>query len=161
MTSFIDEFELLLLKGERGNACKLAVDRNMWAHALVLAANIDKSTYQDVLKKFTDYEFNQKDNGTGVTISNTRTITSSRLSHSPLKVLYSLYGNMTNASLGDCLSKNSLEDDQSNSFLTNSTEWREIVLMVLANRRLIDEELFCILGDQLASCGRIFAAHFW
>ncbi|KAJ3121220.1 hypothetical protein HK098_003897 [Nowakowskiella sp. JEL0407] len=53
----LDEIESLLLKGDRSGACDVTVAKELWAHALIIASNVDKDKYNYVVTEFLKAQF--------------------------------------------------------------------------------------------------------
>jgi hypothetical protein len=41
-----------LLKGDRKSALRHSLDRQLWAHALIIATSLDKDAWKDVVSEF-------------------------------------------------------------------------------------------------------------
>lgn len=52
----LDHISYLLLRGEKKEAVRFAVDEKLWSHALVISSCLDKQTWADVVKAFTAAE---------------------------------------------------------------------------------------------------------
>jgi hypothetical protein len=62
-SSDIEEIQRLLVHGERRQAIKVALDRKMWGHAFVLASNLDKDSWEEVVKEFIRTELGSAGSG--------------------------------------------------------------------------------------------------
>ena len=50
--SALEKIQEFLIRGERRQACHYALDEKLWAHAMVIASNIDRDAWQEVAKEF-------------------------------------------------------------------------------------------------------------
>jgi len=55
-TASLDRLQELLIRGERRKAYQFASDEKMWAHALLIASNLDKSAWKEVVSEFIQAE---------------------------------------------------------------------------------------------------------
>lgn len=55
-TTSLDRLQELLIRGERRKAYQFASDEKMWAHALLIASNLDKSAWKEVVSEFIQAE---------------------------------------------------------------------------------------------------------
>lgn len=79
----LDTLQNLLLRGEKREAVRYAMDNKLWPHALVISAGVDQDLQASVTKEFIQAELSQMNTG----------------DRQPLKVAYSLFtGSETNAS---------------------------------------------------------------
>lgn len=83
LKSTIDQIEAMLLKGDRGGACKLATKAEMWSHALVLSHEFDQNLYRDAVLWFSR---------SLVSGSNMAPVSTPDTDKSCLRVLYNLIG---------------------------------------------------------------------
>lgn len=58
-SSFLDQLQDLLLRGERRQAVQFAVDNKMWAHAMTIASCVDKDTWRAVVGEFMQFELGE------------------------------------------------------------------------------------------------------
>ena len=85
----IDKLQNYLLKGDRVAAIRLAMDENLWSHALIIASCVNKDMWKEVVSGFIRYEMGDKIGNAFQ--SNGR---------ESLRVLYSLFaGNGPNAGM--------------------------------------------------------------
>jgi hypothetical protein len=59
--SFLDKIQNFLLRGERREAYLYALDKKLWAHAMVIASSIDKEAWKEVVNDFLKNELSPKD----------------------------------------------------------------------------------------------------
>ncbi|CAJ0846909.1 12758_t:CDS:10, partial [Entrophospora sp. SA101] len=184
----IDELQNLLLKGDRIAAIRLAMDENLWSHALIIASCVNKDTWKDVVNGFIRHEMGGQMGDAFQ--SNGR---------ESLRVLYSLFaGNGPNAVKEffpqrtllnqACYSPvNPVYSQTSNSSQFNLSlntpyvvapvtpafspapinemqlerliKWRETLAMIIANRSPGDSQAISALGDLLKEHGWVHASH--
>ncbi|KAJ3413442.1 vesicle coat component [Chytridiales sp. JEL 0842] len=153
--SSLDEIETLLLKGDKAAACKVALSNELWAHALLIAAQIDKETYRDVVCQFSRKEF------TSGSISSTSVSTAS-VDRPALRVLYSLFGGLGKLAINEYLPTydECVTKGLSVPTISSISKWREVLAGILSNRTPGDVFAISALGDQLKSYGFNAAAHY-
>ncbi|KAI8618915.1 Sec23-binding domain of Sec16-domain-containing protein, partial [Chytriomyces sp. MP71] len=124
----------------------MAVDNRLWAHALVISAQIDKDTYRDVVLSFSRVEFK--------TATGNSTLPTQPTTDRPgLCILYSLFGGSGKTGVLDYFA--GLEGGAESSL----SGWREILALIVANKTPGDTSAISALGDQLQSHGMTSAAH--
>ncbi|KAL8861386.1 MAG: hypothetical protein Q9178_002259 [Gyalolechia marmorata] len=142
----------LLLQGEREKAVWHAVDRRMWAHAMVLASTLDKSVWKQVLHEFTRLEVKPFGEST-----------------ESLAALYEVFAGNWEESIDELVppsaraglqmvSKASSTGPIRNA-LDGLDKWRETLTLILSNRTQDDENALIALGRLLAGYSRVEAAH--
>ncbi|KNC98610.1 uncharacterized protein SPPG_06291 [Spizellomyces punctatus DAOM BR117] len=139
--SVMDRIQAALVQGDREGACNLAVGANLWPHALVVATNISKETYCDVIMQFARSEF------TAGGLSTNEGRTGGAVEHVDrpgLRVLFALFGGMGPTAITPSL-----------QYLS---KWGEILCLILSNRTPNDLSAVAMLGDRLHSYGKKNAA---
>jgi len=122
----ISQMQDLLLQGRRQEACGLAMEKNCWVHALVLAASISPAAYNKVLARYVLRKMNP-----GVPLQSLYLL----LSKQPSQIFQA---QNTAGSAGALPQGNTL-----------MTEWRSNLAMMLANRTNGDQKVITMLGDRL------------
>jgi hypothetical protein len=84
--SALDKIQDFLLRGDRRKAYHFALDRKLWAHAMIIASSIDKDAWKEVATEFVKTELGVRQ---GLTSKSTPDI--SNVGRAPLRVAYSLY----------------------------------------------------------------------
>ncbi|KAL8791465.1 MAG: hypothetical protein Q9213_000082 [Squamulea squamosa] len=150
--SAMESIRRLLLQGEREKAVWHAVDRRMWAHAMVLASTLDKSVWKQVLHEFTRLEVKPSGENT-----------------ESLAALYEVFtGNWEesidelvppSARAGLQMVSKAASTGPTRNALDGLDRWRETLTLILSNRTQDDENALTALGRLLAGYGRIEAAH--
>jgi len=64
-SDFLNQIQSMLLKGERREAVQFAIEKKMWAHAMTIASSVDKDSWRDVVKQFSDFEILQAATSSG------------------------------------------------------------------------------------------------
>ncbi|GAA5893562.1 uncharacterized protein JCM6883_003560 [Sporobolomyces salmoneus] len=171
-SSDLDEMSSLLLRGERREAVRFALDHKMWAHAFIIASCVDTDCWKDVTVEFLRSE---------LTPSQTNPNGGGGQGREALRVAYSMFAGLGAESIEQFLPPRSLSSQgqqpqllppapigtsQPNRFdsqaqLPQSTleSWRDTVGMIVANRTAGDSAALTALGDALASNGWIEASH--
>jgi hypothetical protein len=144
------------MKGDRVSACKVAISGELWAHALAIAAQIDKETYRDVMCQFSRKELSHS---TG----SPKTISSTSLDRPAMRVLYSLFGGLGKASVSEFLPSydECIAKGVPIPSLSTISRWREVLIAIISNRTPGDLISISALGDQLKSYGFNAAAQVW
>ncbi|GAA6001466.1 uncharacterized protein JCM10292_006268 [Rhodotorula paludigena] len=170
----LDEMQTYLLRGERREAVRYALDHKMWAHAFIIASCVDTDCWKDVTIEFLRSE-----------------LTPSPESAAPgaegreaLRVAYGMFAGLGAESMHQFFPPRSLGPNASgllpaapigNGASTplsrSNTEvavpmseatlekWQETVGMIIANRTAGDSAALTSLGDALAANGWTDAAH--
>jgi hypothetical protein len=131
--------EVLLLAGKREEAVALAVNRQEWAMAMLVATNCGKETYKEVSKAFAASTFP---------------------SSSPLHLAALLFSNQASSALlyGDKCLGISQPDKQKE--VTIITLWRRNLAMIIANKTPDWRTLMVALGDRIKEANQnIYGAH--
>eukprot|EP00003_Mantamonas_plastica_P022628 TRINITY_DN3886_c0_g1_i8.p1 TRINITY_DN3886_c0_g1~~TRINITY_DN3886_c0_g1_i8.p1 ORF type:complete len:1050 (-),score=368.86 TRINITY_DN3886_c0_g1_i8:229-2979(-) len=153
----IARIEALMLKGERLQACQVAVETAQWSHALLISSHLNLETFSWVISQFSEASCNHG---------------------SPLHTLYSMFGqqqgNLVDTSVQEYLSiHQQTNTNASNAGWQNMTtgntkpqsftlldRWQESLAMMLTNRTQNDQDTIKRLGHALwEHVGDVFAAH--
>ncbi|GAA5978058.1 hypothetical protein JCM5350_007383 [Sporobolomyces pararoseus] len=169
--SDLDEMSSLLLRGERREAVRYALDHKMWAHAFIIASCVDTDCWKDVTVEFLRSE---------LTPSSSNPNGGGGEGREALRVAYSMFAGLGAESIEQFLPPRSLSGQaqpqllppapigtsQQNTFDAQSPlpvstleSWRDTVGMIVANRTAGDSAALTALGDALASNGWTEAAH--
>ncbi|GAA6008207.1 hypothetical protein JCM11491_001929 [Sporobolomyces phaffii] len=167
----LDEMSALLLRGERREAVRYALDHRMWAHAFIIASCVDTDCWKDVTVEFLRSELTPSSSNAGEQGVQGR---------EALRVAYSMFAGLGAESIEQFLPPRSLTPQtqaqllppapigssqqnrvEAQSRLPDSTleSWRDTVGMIVANRTAGDSAALTALGDALASNGWIQASH--
>ncbi|GAA6060928.1 hypothetical protein JCM10212_003836 [Sporobolomyces blumeae] len=161
----LDEMTAFLLRGERREAVKYALDHRMWAHAFIIASCVDTDCWKDVTVEFLRSELTPSaENMSGGTEG-----------REALRVAYSMFAGLGAESIEQFVPPHSLGPQSQllpaapiggatsvgNFTLSDSNleKWRDTVGMIVANRTAGDSAALTALGDALAANGWIEAAH--
>ncbi|KAL9041375.1 MAG: hypothetical protein Q9180_001320 [Flavoplaca navasiana] len=150
--SAMESIRRLLLQGEREKAVWHAVDRRMWAHAMVLASTLDKALWKQVLHEFTRLEVKPYGENT-----------------ESLAALYEVFAGNWEESIDELVPPSARAGLQmvskaasagpTRNALDGLDRWRETLTLILSNRTQDDEHAMVALGRLLVGYGRIEAAH--
>ncbi|CAL8583121.1 vesicle coat component [Xanthoria parietina] len=150
--SAMESVRQLLSQGEREKAVWHAVDRRMWAHAMVLASTLDKSVWKQVLHEFTRLEVKPYGENTD-----------------SLAALYEVFAGNWEESIDELVPPSARAGLQmvskaastgpTRNALDGLDKWRETLTLILSNRTQDDEHALVALGRLLAGYSRIEAAH--
>jgi hypothetical protein len=148
----IDQLRKYLLLGEREKAVWEAVDKRLWAHALLISHTLSREVHKQVAQEFIQKEVK----GVG---ENTES----------LAALYEIFaGNFEesvdelvppSARAGLQMISTSNSSGPSKSALDGLDRWRETLGLVLSNRSPEDVQAINALGKLLSGYGRAEAAH--
>ncbi|KAI4200631.1 MAG: hypothetical protein LQ350_003771 [Teloschistes chrysophthalmus] len=148
----MESIRRLLLRGEREKAVWQAVDRRMWAHAMVLASTLEKSVWKQVLHEFTRLEVRPFGNNS-----------------ESLAALYEVFAGNWEESIDELVPPSARAGLQMVSKVTSAgptrnaldglDKWRETLTLILSNRTTDDESALVALGHLLGGYGRVEAAH--
>ena len=148
----VDQLRKHLLQGEREKAVWEAVDKRLWAHAMLISNTVSKELYRQVAQEFVQKEVKNVGDNT-----------------EPLAALYEIFaGNFEesidelvppSARAGYQLVSTSKEVGSSKDALDGLDRWRETLGLVLSNRSTDDSQALNALGKLLAGYGRAEAAH--
>ncbi|KAL8661906.1 MAG: hypothetical protein Q9202_005188 [Teloschistes flavicans] len=148
----MESIRRLLLRGEREKAVWQAVDRRMWAHAMVLASTLERSIWRQVLHEFTRLEVRPFGNNS-----------------ESLAALYEVFAGNWEESIDELVPPSARAGLQMVSKVTSAgptrnsldglDKWRETLTLILSNRTTDDETALVALGRLLGGYGRVEAAH--
>ena len=142
----------ILLEGERDRAVWHAVDRRLWAHAMLISSTMDQPIWKQVLQEF----IRQEVKSVG---SNTESLAS----------LYQIFAGNWEESIDELVPPSARAGLQfvskaagtgpTRNALDGLDRWRETLTLALSNRTHGDGEALIALGRLLAGYGRVEAAH--
>jgi len=148
----VDQLRKHLLRGEREKAVWEAVDKRLWAHAMLIANTLSKDLYKQVAQEFVQKEVKNIGDNT-----------------ESLAVLYEIFaGNFEesidelvppSARAGFQMVSTSNASGASKDALDGLDRWRETLGLVLSNRSADDSQALTALGKLLSGYGRAEAAH--
>ena len=141
-----------LLKGEREKAVWHAVDKRLWAHALLISSTLGPDSWKQVIREFVRHE-----------VRNIGSNTNS------LAALYEVFAGNWEESTDELVPAATRAGFQMVSKLDGSgsarnayeglDRWRESLCLILSNRTPEDGQAIMSLGKLLADYGRMEAAH--
>ncbi|KAJ3024727.1 UNVERIFIED_CONTAM: hypothetical protein HDU68_007829 [Siphonaria sp. JEL0065] len=143
----MDEIQRHLLRGDKANACKVALDGGLWTHALVISAQIDKDTYKDVISSFARQEFSAGDSGSIAGVH--------QLDRPGLRVLYSLFGYGGKGAISEFLLNPSDQQATGDALAL----WQETLALILSNKTPGDDLAVSAFGDLLFGYNMAVPAH--
>jgi hypothetical protein len=148
----VDQLRKHLLRGEREKAVWEAVDKRLWAHAMLISNTVSKDLYKQVAQEFVQKEVKNIGDNT-----------------ESLAALYEIFaGNFEesidelvppSARAGFRMVSTSAASGPSKDALDGLDRWRETLGLVLSNRSTDDSQALNALGKLLAGYGRAEAAH--
>ncbi|KAB8291851.1 hypothetical protein EYC80_006633 [Monilinia laxa] len=148
----VDRMRKHLLRGEREKAVWEAVDKRLWAHAMLISNTVSKELYKQVAQEFVQKEVKNVGDNT-----------------EPLAALYEIFaGNFEesidelvppSARAGFQMVSTSAISTPSKDALDGLDRWRETLGLVLSNRSTDDGKALTALGKLLSGYGRAEAAH--
>lgn len=148
----VDQLRKHLLRGDREKAVWDAVDKRLWAHALLISNTVSRDLYKRVAQEFVQKEV--KIIGDNV---------------EPLAALYEIFaGNFEesidelvppSARAGCQMVSTSQTTGPSKDAMDGLDRWRETIGLVLSNRSTDDSQALKALGKLLSGYGRAEAAH--
>ncbi|KAJ3147410.1 vesicle coat component [Geranomyces michiganensis] len=148
----VDQIENALFASDRNAAVKIACANGLWAHALVIASNVNQDVYRDVVRQFSESHFGTEFGG-GIPEP-----LSNRSFKPAMRVIFGLFGGMGPAIMNDYL------PDAGQSLKPVTFEmldaWREVLCIILANRTPGDSAAIAALGDKLRMYNKRGAAEF-
>lgn len=128
----------LLLAGKAQEAASLAVQKELWSHALVLSSALGPDTWSKAVNGF---------------IKATLGPSSNSRSAGVLKIVYGLAAASDTQAACAVIASLSQQDLQSS--------WKDVLAVVLTNGKSNTSALLLALGDRLRGCGILEAAHSW
>ncbi|KAL5319347.1 hypothetical protein ACEPPN_012398 [Leptodophora sp. 'Broadleaf-Isolate-01'] len=148
----VDQLRKHLLRGEREKAVWDAVDKRLWAHAMLISNTVSKDLYKQVAQEFIQKEV--KIIGDNV---------------EPLAALYEIFAGNFEESIDELVPPSARAGFQmvsasngtgpSKDALDGLDRWRETLGLVLSNRSTDDSKALNALGKLLSGYGRAEAAH--
>jgi hypothetical protein len=148
----VDQLRKFLLRGEREKAVWEAVDKRLWAHAMLISNTVSKDLYKQVAQEFVQKEVKSVGENT-----------------ESLAALYEVFaGNFEevvdelvppSARAGFQMMSTSGTTGPSKSSLDGLDRWRETLGLILSNRSENDNQAINALGKLLSGYGRAEAAH--
>jgi len=142
----------ILLQGEREKAVWQALDRRMWAHAMLISSTMDKSIWKQVLQEFVRQEVKSFGENT-----------------ESLAALYQIFAGNWEESVDELVPPSARAGLQfvskaagagpTRNALDGLDRWRETLTLALSNRSQGDSEALVALGRLLSGYGRVKAAH--
>ncbi|KAI9843022.1 MAG: vesicle coat component [Sclerophora amabilis] len=141
-----------LLHGEREKAIWLAVDKRLWAHAMLISSTLSQDIWKQVIQEFVRKEVRTFGDNT-----------------ESLAALYEIFGGNCEESIDELVppsaraglqmvSKSS-EAGPAKNALEGLDRWRETLSLILSNRSQDDGQAIASLGRLLLGYGRVEAAH--
>jgi hypothetical protein len=150
--SAVDGLRKHLLRGEREKAVWEAVDKRLWAHAMLISNTVSKDLYKRVAQEFVQKEVKNIGDNT-----------------QPLAALYEIFAGNFEESVDELVPPSARAGFQmvsttsahspSKDALDGLDRWRETLGLVLSNRSPDDNQALNALGKLLSGYGRAEAAH--
>ncbi|KAL9064508.1 MAG: hypothetical protein Q9157_007806, partial [Trypethelium eluteriae] len=148
----VEDLRQYLMKGERDKAVWHAVDKRLWAHALLIASTLGPDLWKQVTREFIRHEVRNAGSNT-----------------SSLAALYEVFARNWEESIDELVpaatragfqmvSKSDGSGSARNAY-EGLDRWQESLCLILSNRTPDDGQAIMALGKLLASYGRIEAAH--
>ena len=148
----LEELRKNLLRGNREKAVWHALDRRMWAHAMLISSTMDKSIWKQVLQEFIRQEVRSFGENT-----------------ESLAALYQIFAGSWEESVDELVPPSARAGLQfvskaagpgpMRNALDGLDRWRETLTLALSNRSQDDGRALVALGRLLAGYGRVEAAH--
>lgn len=149
---FVESLRKLLVNGEREKAVWHAVDKRLWAHAMLISSTLSKDVWKQVAQEFVRQEVKLVGNNT-----------------ESLAALYEVFAGNWEESIDELVPPSARAGLQMVSKIPNSgptknaldglDRWRETLSLILSNRSTGDPQAMLALGRLLSGYGRIEAAH--
>lgn len=150
--SAVDQLRKYLLRGDREKAVWEAVDKRLWAHAMLISNTFSTELYKQVVQEFVQKE-----------VKNIGENTES------LAALYEIFAGNFEESIDELVPPSARAGFQmvstsnatgpSKDALDGLDRWRETLGLVLSNRSTDDSQALNALGKLLSGYGRVEAAH--
>jgi hypothetical protein len=138
--AFYAKVEQLLIRGQREDACALAVDAEQWSIALMIGSMCGKETFQHMMKTLADKSFPQ---------------------HSTLHLMSLLYSNQAESMVRYGGRSLAGDNHKSGGIDSSPSSWKKNLTAVVANKVGDWVSLSKAVGDRIMdSSGDIMAAHF-
>ena len=148
----LEEVRTALLRGEREKAVWLAVDKRLWAHAMLISSTMSKDTWKQVVQEFVRNEVKPFGDNT-----------------ESLAALYEIFAGNWEGSIDELVPPSARAGLQmvskaagpgtTKNALDGLDRWRETLSLILSNRSSGDAQALVALGQLLAGYGRNEAAH--
>lgn len=148
----VESIRKLLIKGEREEAVWHAVDKRLWAHAMLISSTLSKNIWKQVAQEFVRQEVKLIGDNT-----------------ESLAALYEIFAGNWEESIDELVPPSARAGLQMVSKVVGSgpaknaldglDRWRETLSLVLSNRSVGDAQAILALGRLLSGYGRIEAAH--
>ncbi|KAI9813838.1 MAG: vesicle coat component [Pycnora praestabilis] len=148
----VEDMRKILLRGDREKAVWLAVDKRLWAHAMLISSTLPKTVWKQVIQEFVRQEV--------------KTIGADTES---LAALYEIFAGNWEESIDELVPPSARAGLQmvskiasmgpARNALDGLDKWRETLGLVLSNRSTDDGQALMALGRLLSGYGRIEAAH--
>lgn len=150
--SAVDALRKQLLRGEREKAVWEAVDKRLWAHAMLISNTVSKDLYKQVVQEFVQKEVKSIGENT-----------------ESLAALYEVFASNFEESVDELVAPSARAGFQmvsasgpngpAKDALDGLDRWRETLSLILSNRSSDDGRAILALGKLLSSYGRAEAAH--
>ena len=150
--SDVEELRRLLVLGDREKAAWHAVDKRLWAHAMLLSSTLSKDIWKQVVQEFVRNEVRVLGDNT-----------------EPLAALYDVFAGNCEESIDELVPPSARAGLQmvskapgpgpTRNALDGLDKWRETLSLILSNRTSDDGNALQSLGRLLSTYGRIEAAH--
>jgi hypothetical protein len=148
----VDALRQHLLRGEREKAVWEAVDKRLWAHAMLISNTLSKDLYRQVAQEFVQKEVKSIGENT-----------------ESLAALYEVFAGNFEESIDELVPPSARagfqmvstagSTGQSKGALDGLDRWRETLGLILSNRSPDDNQAINALGKLLSGYGRAEAAH--
>jgi hypothetical protein len=150
--SAVDQLRKHLLRGDRENAVWHAVEKRLWAHAMLISNTVSKDLYKKVAQEFVQKEVKNIGDNT-----------------ESLAALYEIFAGNFEESIDELVPPSTRAGFQmvstanaagpAKDALDGLDRWRETLGLVLSNRSTDDSLALNALGKLLSGYGRAEAAH--
>lgn len=148
----LESLRQILIQGDREKAVWHALDRRMWAHAMLISSTMEKNIWKQVLQEFIRQEVKSFGDNT-----------------ESLAALYQIFAGNWEESVDELVPPSARAGLQFVSKAANAgptrnaleglDRWRETLTLALSNRSPEDGKAFEALGRLLSGYGRTEAAH--
>lgn len=148
----IEFLRKLLAEGDREKAVWHAVDKRLWAHAMLISSTLSKDIWRQVVQEFVRQEVKLIGNNT-----------------ESLAALYEIFAGNWEESIDELVPPSARAGLQMVSKVAGSgptrnaldglDRWRETLALTLSNRSVGDAQAILALGRLLSGYGRVEAAH--
>ncbi|KAF1997194.1 hypothetical protein P154DRAFT_525006 [Amniculicola lignicola CBS 123094] len=147
----VEDLRMMLTKGDREKAVWHAVDRRLWAHAMLLSSTLNKDIWKQVVQEFVRKEVKKIGRN-----------------NEALAVLYEIFAGNWEDCVDELVPASARAGFQMMSTdgagapqnaLQGLDKWRETLSLILNNRSEGDAAALISLGKLLAGYGRVEASH--